>query len=289
MGNLFGFVYHQLTYKPQPLPSVVRLDGQKALVTGSNVGLGFEAARELAEHGLSGLILGVRNVSKGEEAKAEIIKSASNCNVEVWALDHDSFDSVTKFGEKIKSLDRLDIAILNAGVKQLKFERSPTGHESNLQVNHLATSLLSLLILDTLKKTAKQTQKPSRLTITSSEGHFWTPFAEQNAENTLARMDEESSFGGRKHRYYASKLLNVFWVRELAQRVSAKEVIINTPNPGFCSSQLHRYEPSMGSAGNAIAKALFWTARQGGHCLTDAATQHPDSHGKYLSEQQIKE
>ncbi|EED12189.1 short-chain dehydrogenase, putative [Talaromyces stipitatus ATCC 10500] len=39
------------------------------IITGANVGLGLEAARELAAHGLTRLILATRDVSKAEAAK----------------------------------------------------------------------------------------------------------------------------------------------------------------------------------------------------------------------------
>jgi retinol dehydrogenase 12 len=290
MGHILGFVLHQIGFAPKPLSPTIRLDGQTALVTGSNVGLGLEAAQELAAHGVAHLILGVRSLRKGQQAKARISEASPQCKIEVWELDHSDFASVARFGERLRlSLDRLDIAILNAGVKMLQFERSATGHESNLQINHLATALLSLLVLEPLRRTAQQTNRPSRLTLTTSEGHFWVPFDENGAENMLTRMNEEDSFGAGKQRYYTTKLLNVLWVRELARRVDGAGVVVYTVNPGFCASQLHRHEAPMGVVGNAIVRLLIWTAAQGGHCLTDAAVLHPDSHGKYLSEQMVKE
>ncbi|KAK8060047.1 short-chain dehydrogenase/reductase SDR [Apiospora saccharicola] len=55
---------------PKPLSQAARLDSQTAIVTGASVGgLGFEAAKELAAHGLARLILGVWTVASGETAK----------------------------------------------------------------------------------------------------------------------------------------------------------------------------------------------------------------------------
>ncbi|EHK98726.1 putative Tetrahydroxynaphthalene reductase [Glarea lozoyensis 74030] len=53
MGTFAGFFYRQLTIKPKPLPQNVRLDGKTAIITGANAGLGLEAAKELATHGLA--------------------------------------------------------------------------------------------------------------------------------------------------------------------------------------------------------------------------------------------
>ncbi|KAI0406157.1 NAD(P)-binding protein [Xylaria palmicola] len=284
MGSFPGFLYRQITFKPKPLPPSIKLHGKTALVTGANVGLGLEACKELASHGVARIILGVRSLTKGEEAKAKIVSQHPDVDVHVWELDHESFDSVRSFAGKALALDRLDIAILSAGVKSMRFTKSRTGHESNVQVNHLGTALLSLLLLGPLKATAVTKSVKTRLTIVSSENHFWVKFSEINAPNTLECMDTEESFGKGMDRYNASKLLNVLWMRELSARAGGN-VIINAVNPGFCQSSLHRTD----SSGSSFSQLIGWTAQQGGHCLTDAATQHADNgNGAYISEQAVK-
>ncbi|CAN9247141.1 unnamed protein product [Alternaria alternata] len=284
MGGMLGFFVRQLTFTPKPLPQDVRLDGKTAIVTGANVGLGLEASKEMASHGLARVILGVRTVSKGEAAKQEILKQSPDCDVQVWPVDQESFESMVVFGERAQSLDRLDIVILCAGVKNLVFSLSKTGHEQNVQVNHLGTSLLSLLLLKPLKDTAAKTGSPSRLTIVASEVHFWTPFDERKAPSILARLDEKDSFRGME-RYNTSKLLNILWMRELSSRVTGS-VVINAVNPGLCASALHRSDPTPGLA--YLNKIFAWTPAQGGHNLTYAATQHVDEPGAYLTEQHLE-
>lgn len=134
MGTMIGCFRRQVTSKPKPLPPNVRFDGKTAIVTGSNVGLGLEASKEMAAHGLSRVILGVRSVGKGEAAKEEILKVAPKCDVQVWELDLNSFASATAFGARARELDRLDIVILNAGIKTMEFTKAESGHESNVQV-----------------------------------------------------------------------------------------------------------------------------------------------------------
>lgn len=135
MGSFLGFLYRQLAFSPKPLPSSVNLQGQTAIVTGANVGLGLEAAKQLAARGLTRLILAVRTVSKGEAVCEEIRRQNSGtCEVEVWQLDQESFESMKAFGERVQTLDRLDIVILSAGVKLLQYTKSQTGHEAQVQV-----------------------------------------------------------------------------------------------------------------------------------------------------------
>jgi len=287
MGGFFGFMYRQTVFRPKPIPVNKTLEGSTALITGANIGLGFEAAYELASHKLSHLIIAVRDTAKGETAKAIISKASPECNIEVWPVDYDSYDSIIALSKRAASLDRLDYVLLSAGVKQMRYETSHTGHETNVQINHLATSLLSLLLLPTLQRTAQIAGKPSRLTIVSSEGHFWIPFKERTASNILERMDEKETFGPNMQRYYTTKLLNVLWTRELASRFQEKGVIINTLNPGFCHSGLHRHINENTAIFNIFLWLFGWTTKQGGHCLADALVEHEDSHGLYISDQKV--
>ena len=284
MGFL-GFMYRQLFFKPQPIPTDINLTGRTVLITGSNTGLGLEAAREIVSHNADHIILGVRSLLKGEQAKKELLLTHPQCNVDVWELDCESFESIVKFGERAKALDRLDIVLLNAGTSKVEWIESSTGHEATVQINHLATALLSLLLLPPLQSTSKSSGVPSRMTITSSEVHMWTPMKERSAPNILRKMDERDTFAT-PERYNTSKLLNVLWTRELASKVDVSQVVINTVNPGLCWSSLHR---DNSSAGLRVFKKIFaWTTAQGGHCLVDAATvQQAESHGGYISEQKL--
>ncbi|KAI3316578.1 short-chain dehydrogenase/reductase SDR [Xylariaceae sp. AK1471] len=291
MGTYAGFFYRQLTIKPKPLSKDVRLDGKTAIVTGANVGLGLEAAKEMAGHGLIRVILAVRNIEKGEAAREEILAQNPTVEVLVWELDHESFPSIDEFGKRAAKLDRLDFVILNAGVKNVDYVQSKTGHESHVQVNHLGTALVSLHMLGPLDRTAKANGYPGRLTIVSSENHFWAKFKELKGPNALKELDvSRACFKGLDkmniERYSTSKLLNVLWVRELSARTSRLklDIVINTVNPGFCASSLHRADPQASKAVTLIA----WTAAQGGHCLADAVTLHGENHGAYVSEQKVK-
>ncbi|KAI1416684.1 NAD(P)-binding protein [Hypoxylon sp. FL1857] len=290
LWNFLQMIWYQLTFKAQPLPDEVRLEGLTAIVTGSNVGLGFEAAKELASHGLSRLILAVRDLAKGEAARAEIARvAAPECDIQVWPLDQESWESMVVFAERAHTeLDRLDIVLLNAGLKRLEFTLSPTGHEAHVQTNYLGTALLSLLLVKPLRRTARQTGKPGRMTITASSVAFGVSTRDlktpQGGKGILSWLDDPASFTPGESRYCLSKLLDVLWTRALAARVDPADVIVNTLNPGYCRSSFHRVDPKA----ETISKYLAWSSSEGGYHLTDAAVRHPDSHGAYLSEQRIR-
>ena len=281
-----SFLYRQFWVPLRPVPPSSELKHKTAIITGATGGLGFEASKQLlSSFELSYLILGVRDVKRAEKIQAELAQLGKNCRVEVWQLNYDSFDSIQEFGQRARKLDRLDLVILNAGVKPIKFTMSPTGYETTLQVNHLATAFLSLLLLPILKETARASGKPSRMVIVSSEVHFWTPFEERHAKNMLQWMNEEDSWGV-PWRYNTTKLFSVLWCRELAERTRAREVVINNVNPGLCWTGLHRDDETL----------MLWAFRclfarpatQGAYAIVDAAVaQDMDSHGSYLSEQSI--
>ncbi|KAI1387322.1 NAD(P)-binding protein [Hypoxylon trugodes] len=289
LWNFLHMLWYQTTFKPQPLPDDIRLEGLTAIVTGSNVGLGFEAAKELASHGISRLILGVRDPTKGETAKAEFARVAPNCNIRVWQLDQESWTSMVAFAERARTeLDHLDIVLLNAGLKRLEFTRSPTGHEAHVQINHLGTALLSLLLVEPLRRTSQKTGKPGRMTITASGVAFDAPIRDvakpKGGKGIIPWLDDPASFVPGQTRYELSKLLDIMWTRILAARLDPTEVIINTINPGYCQNSFHRVDPNA----EMFSKYIAWNSAQGGYHLTDAAVRHPDSHGAYLTEQRIR-
>jgi NAD(P)-dependent dehydrogenase (short-subunit alcohol dehydrogenase family) len=294
MGGMTGFMLRQLTFKPKPIPTSLRLTDKVAIITGANVGLGLKAGQELLSHGLAHLIIAVRDEAKGEAAKLDLLKAAAaaknTCHIDVWQLDQADLGSIVSFAERANTLPRLDIVILNAGVKVLEYTKSPSNHEMNVQVNHIGTSLLSLLLIPKLQAStqSQSSNTPSRLTIVGSEGQFWCSFKEHAAPSILDEMDKPSAFPAGMERYYTTKLMTQLWMTELASQVDGNQVVVNSVNPGLCASSLHRHDGS--SAIKMFLKIFAWTSEQGGHCLADAATQGGVSlHGAYISEQQKTE
>lgn len=129
MGGQLGFMYRQLAFHPKPVPDNIRIDGQTALVTGAGTigSLGHAAAKEMAAHGLSRLIIAARSVTKAEAVRQDIVQGHSGVDVEVWELDYESWPSIEAFTRQAAQLDRLDIVVLSAGIKFLEYKRSGTG------------------------------------------------------------------------------------------------------------------------------------------------------------------
>lgn len=75
------------TFDFYPTPGV--LTGRTAIITGSNIGLGYEAAIHLGRLEPVRLILAVRDLAKGDRAAGEIAQKSglARDRVEVWQLD----------------------------------------------------------------------------------------------------------------------------------------------------------------------------------------------------------
>ena len=94
MPTLFQFLYNQLVVGlPKPTTDV---SGKTVIVTGSNVGLGKEAARILARNKASKVVLAVRSLEKGEAAKKDIEQSTGSKGVvEVWYVPASGWSPIT--------------------------------------------------------------------------------------------------------------------------------------------------------------------------------------------------
>ena len=285
-----GFLYSQLFIKP-PVPAT-DFSGQTVIVTGSNVGLGMEAARHFARLNAAKVILAVRNLPQGEEVKKSIESTTKRTGVvEVWKLDLSSFDSVKDFAKRATSeLQRLDVLVLNASIAAGSF-RMNEGYEASITVNVLSTFLMLFMILPVMEKTAKMSPPlPPRICVTASEVHSWVTFPPKDYPEgkMLASMSDEATQKDRiDKRYPESKLLQVLLVRAIAPLMQKANsgVVLNMLNPGLCHSSLSRD----GSFVLEIVKFLIARSTEvGSRTLIASAEVGMESHGEYLSDSEIK-
>jgi NAD(P)-dependent dehydrogenase (short-subunit alcohol dehydrogenase family) len=279
-----GFLHSQLFVTPAyPTTSCA---GQTIIVTGSNVGLGKEAARHFARLGASKIILAVRNSKAGEEAKKDI-EISTKCGakvLEVWTLDLLSYESCKSFADRASKLPRLDVLLENAGVAGYKWSLAGA-HERMIAVNVISTFYLAMLMLPKLKSSAKEFGIKPRLVIVSSEVHARTRFPEWKEPNIFDALDDESK-ARMEERYPTSKLLEVLVIRQMAPQLEGSGVILNMLNPGLCHSELAR------EGGPFLAFMKFLLARTtevGSRTLVAAAVAGSESHGKYMTDAQIND
>ncbi|RYP68437.1 hypothetical protein DL771_006701 [Monosporascus sp. 5C6A] len=288
-AGLLSFLNRQFFEKPT-LPQNVHLDGKTAIVTGSNSGIGLECARQLLDLGTSKLIIAVRDESRGQTARANLLSGRSappDKTVEVWKLDLQSYDSIAAFVERTKSLERLDIVVLNAGIMKQSFDLNPsTGHEETIQVNVLSTALLNILLLPVLKAKNSPDQ-PGRVAMVSSDGASWAKFKEKNSTPLLAALDKRETFSP-LDRYPISKLLNQLFVTELTRLVPSSVAVITLPSPGLC------YGTGLGRLpGGSIIDGVVSVLKRivgrspsiGARSVIDGVLRHgPEAHGQYVED-----
>ncbi len=122
------------------------------LITGATSGIGKAAALGLAESGCT-LILTGRNMKKGGVVINTIKRKIKNQNVEFISADISSIEEVKQLAEKVKSkYEQIDILINNAGARYDKYKESADGIELTFATNHLGHFLLTILLLNLLKK-----------------------------------------------------------------------------------------------------------------------------------------
>ncbi|MCJ1390772.1 hypothetical protein MMC18_003633 [Xylographa bjoerkii] len=260
--------------------------------TGSNAGLGLEAAREFLASKPKRLILAVRNMEKGNAARQQLISLKElPTDIEVRKLDQGSFESVRDFVKGLNG-ERIDIAIFNAGVWNAKWKNTTDGLESDLQVNVLAPALLSLLLIPNARRaTTAVPESPAHLTFVSSGLHEMAKFPErhQSPGHILTALNDPSEYN-QQDRYATGKTIGLLWTRELAARLSSNEVVVNAVNPGFCKTGIIQNMSGMMAGMVKLTELLLGrSAADGARCIVDATLMKGvESHGKYLSEMQVK-
>ncbi|GAA0260385.1 oxidoreductase [Cryptosporangium japonicum] len=179
------------------------LTGRVAVVTGANVGLGFETARLLAEHGAQ-VVLACRDRAKAESAASRLPGPVSTVG-----LDLASLESVrTAAGTLRNGLTRLDFLINNAGVGMSPAPATADGFEIHLGTNHLGHFALTGLLLETLLATPG-----ARVVNVSSLGHRRGHMHWDDLQLTGPHTLPEA--------YFQSKLANLLFTYELNRRVTA--------------------------------------------------------------------
>jgi NAD(P)-dependent dehydrogenase (short-subunit alcohol dehydrogenase family) len=234
-----------------------------AIVSGSNTGIGKTTALGLAKQGAQ-VVLAVRDVAKGEAARAEIAALSGSQSLRVMPLDLGDFASIRRFASDFsRDFPRLDVLVNNAGVTTRKRSTTKDGLETTFGVNHVGTALLTLELLPLLEKSA-----PSRVVIVSSDLHYRGRMDWDDLQQT------RGSYRGLAA-YNQSKLANVLFSNALARRVAEKGVTVNALHPGLVATELARDYPK---AIAAIGKLFMISPERGAQCSLYVASS-PDLEG----------
>lgn len=205
------------------------LKGKIAIVTGSNTGLGRETAKVLAGKNAE-VILAVRNIKKGEDAIRDIKSEYPNSNVNVMELDLSSLKSIKDFSTKFNSIyKQLNLLINNAGVMMPPYSKTEDGFESQFGINHLGHFALTGHLINLLKSTPG-----ARVINVSSGAHNWGNLEFSDLDWVNRKYNRQKSYGD-------SKIANLYFTFELAQKLKESDVIVAAAHPGWTATNLQRH------------------------------------------------
>jgi NAD(P)-dependent dehydrogenase (short-subunit alcohol dehydrogenase family) len=215
------------------------MDSKICLITGGSDGLGLATAHQLANKGLELILVG-RNQQKLAKASQEIMAKTGNQKLTTFVTDLSSQREIRKLSEEIhQRFDKIDILINNAGGVFSSFLLTEEELEKTIATNHFSYFLLTNLLLDLLKKAGK-----ARIINVASQNHW------------QGRIDFESFKMEKSYNlvkaYNQSKLANLLFTYELANRLKETHITVNAISPG-------RVSTNIGNTNQPWYVSLIWT------------------------------
>jgi len=244
-------------------------------VTGSNTGVGWQTARQLAigadeAREARVIVMACRTPAKAyaamERIQAELPEN-SLATLQFEQLDLTDYESIKRFADEWKKRKQpLHVLVNNAGVNAPPSSLpQPFRCERMFVANYLGPWLLTDLLLPVLEASA-----PSRIINVTSYMHRLGKL------NFKEQMRGEDDLGGCTgvHTYSSTKLAQIFHAHELHRRYAAKGVSVLLAHPGACYSDIWlTLRPAFLRNFNPLLKALFLTTEQGAASSVLAATK----------------
>ncbi len=203
------------------------MNNKLCLLTGATSGIGKAAAFKLADLGAS-LILLSRNEEKGEKICNQIRKKINRAQVKFYRVDISSMQEVRIAVEKIKTdFNRIDAIINNAGARFDNYLKNDEGIELTFATNHLGHFLLTLSLIEMLKKSTQ-----GRIINVSSSVHSGVT---QKLDDIVAPVHYDRSVA-----YGRSKLANLYFTYELNEKLRNSKITVNVLHPGGVATNFSR-------------------------------------------------
>lgn len=217
--------------------------GKICLVTGATSGIGAATALFLAGQGAR--VVGVgRNREKCTRTNKKIILATGNA-VEFLLADLSVQSQVHELARLFKrNHGRLDVLVNNAGARFLSRSVSADGFEMTFALNHLASFLLTNLLLAELKG--------------SGHGRIINVASDAHAACTGINFDDlqgEKRFEG-KEAYAQSKLATLLFTYQLVRELEGTGITVNAVDPGNVISGFSRNNGLVSWASHIIGSLL---------------------------------
>lgn len=243
--------------------------GKTIVITGANTGLGFEAAKVLAEKGAR-VIIGCRSEDKALSAIRRIKEANQDAELVFVPLDLSDLSSIRDCARELQAEEKIDVLINNAGIMIPPYQLTRDGFESQFGVNHLGHFALTALLLNKIDQADR-----GRIVNTSSHAH------------RLGKIDFEDLNAEKKYdanaRYAMSKLCALYFTYELQRRLhkNGHSTIATVCHPGVASTELLRNPPAYAKFIQGFVRKLVNTPASGAWPTLCAATKEDVRGGDY--------
>ncbi|KAI0160717.1 NAD(P)-binding protein [Xylariaceae sp. FL1272] len=285
-------LWYDARHPPKDPADVTFFRNKTVLITGAyGFGLGHHAALKYAALGANPLILAVRTAEKGEEVKSIIIHK-TKCSPDSFVIetvDLSNFSSIKAFVDRINSrFPAIHVLQNTGGVAPWEYKASSDGHEMSVQVDVLAPTLLSLLLLPKLRASEGI---PGHISFLDSIAIFEIPdkMLELGGQTLIQRCNDESKWDSIAQ-YYLSKLATWYAMKGVAEKCKGSNVIVNATCPGLCKTNMIRDLPLAYRMFMAVRYFILGrSAEQGSRSLVSATVLGAESHGKFWNNDKYHE
>jgi len=262
-------------------PPVPSMEGKTVIVTGGNSGIGKATAIALAGAGAR-VVITARDRVRGDVAVTDIAAASGSDAVELGVFDLADLSSVRGgAADLLERCPRIDVLVNNAGLILSERSLSADGYEATFAINHLGPFLLTDLLRQRLIDSA-----PSRIVNVASTAHNFARrgmvFDDLMAERSYKQMEV----------YGRTKLANILFTTELADRLSGTGVTANSLHPGSVATGYARDGDTTGflAWGVKVYAPFSLTPEQGARTSVYLASS-PDVEGvtgKYFAKSRQK-
>lgn len=265
--------------------------GCRAIITGSNSGIGYPTALELARRGAT-VVIASRSAEKGTAAVARINREVGQPRAEFSQLDLASLSSVRDFAARELARNApLDLLINNAGVySPPKRRETADGFELQFGTNVLGHFALTGLLLPALERAAaSHPGQPPRIVTVASIAH---KRARLHLENLQFQGNYQPTAA-----YAQTKLANLMLALELTRRlrVIGSRILSIATHPGVANTNLFlrpeapAFESTVRSLVGHLIGIFLNSDVQGALPTLFAATSPEATDGSYYGPQGLAE
>ncbi|RYZ21837.1 MAG: SDR family oxidoreductase [Chitinophagaceae bacterium] len=216
---------------------------KKALITGANRSIGFEAAKQLLQQGYY-VYLGARDAEKGAQAAAQL-RAEGLPNVEALTLDVSSRESVraarATLGEKTKVLD---VLVNNAGILG-GWEQASTGMDTGTIRDVFDTNFFGAIeVTQAFFDLLAAAPAPRIVNVTSGLGSL-----------NLHADPSWKYYAVKPTAYVASKAALNAYTLTLAYELRDTPFKVNAVDPGYTATDFNNHS-GPGSVADAAARVV---------------------------------